>query len=145
MDISEKVKSIIRRFKTLDPFELANCMDILVLDVPLPKDTGGFFQHYKRIKIIYLNEDLNEYERKIVLAHEIAHSILHPNLNRIFLDNHTHFSGDRFENEANLLASYMILPDNELKGYLEYGSTKYQISKITGIDIKFIDKRTGDI
>jgi Zn-dependent peptidase ImmA (M78 family) len=141
MDIAKKAKIIKYRFKTLNPYELAEAMDIIIIDTPLPNGTHGFFQHYKRIKIIYLNEKLNTHDRLQTLAHELSHAFLHAKMNRIFLDRHTYIATNEYENEANLLASYMLLDDFDLKNYINNQFSKQQIVSITGIDKRIIEKR----
>ena len=47
-------------------------------------------------------------------AHELGHSILHPNVNPPFLRKHTLFSIDKIERQANAFAVELLLPDEFL-------------------------------
>lgn len=142
MHIDGAVNKILKKYGTLDIDKLCDKMGIILLNVKLPKNTRGFFQKFKRINVIYLNYNLNENERRLVIAHEIAHAILHGNLNRIFMDNHTLNKTNKYENEANLLASYMLISDDDICEYIDYQYTYSQISSITGIDEKILQQRT---
>lgn len=78
------------------------------------KDTLGYFNTYKRIKIIHINQELNESEQQFVCAHELGHSILHPEVNTPFLRKNTLFSISKIEREANEFAVELLLPDTLL-------------------------------
>ena len=87
----------------------------------------GLCHHKKRIKQIFLHEDLKEWEERFVLAHEIGHLVMHPNHNAPFLQT-TFFSRSRYEIEANKFAAELIISDTDLRGYRDY-----TISQIAGI------------
>jgi len=144
LDITKTVKYLKRRFKTLNPETIAEKLDAVIVTTTLPKNTRGFFQMSKRIIIIYINEQLNDIERRNVLAHELAHAILHRDMNRIFMDNHTLNVPDRYENQANLLAAYMLIEDNDAREFINYKFTYKQISRMTGIKEQFVKQRIDD-
>ncbi|WP_446715373.1 ImmA/IrrE family metallo-endopeptidase [Caloramator sp. Dgby_cultured_2] len=55
-----------------------------------------------------------------VCGHELGHAILHTKINCTFLKQHTLFSTNKFENEANLFCSYLLVSDETLKQYSDY-------------------------
>lgn len=95
----------------MDPFSLANSLNISVLYQPLG-NTLGFFIQYKRRKVIVLNNACPESLLPFVMAHELGHAVLHPKINTPFLKKHTLFSIDKIEKEANTFAVELLLPDD---------------------------------
>lgn len=144
MNITETVNRLKRRFNTLEPEKLAEKLDAIILKVNLPDSTRGFFQLSKRIIIIYINCNLNDIEQRNVLAHELSHAILHKNMNRIFMDNHTLNVPNRYENQANLLVAYMIIDDYDAREYIDNNYTYEYVSRITGVKEQFVKQRIDD-
>jgi Zn-dependent peptidase ImmA (M78 family) len=108
--IAEK---LIKKFHTNCPFQIAREMGVVILFERL-KDTLGYFNTYKRIKIIHINQELSEVDQRFACAHELAHSVLHPAVNTPFLKKNTLFSISRIEREANEFAVELLLPDTLL-------------------------------
>lgn len=74
----------------------------------------GFYDVHFRMKSIHLNASIPDDMLPFVCAHELGHSILHPNVNTPFLRKHTLFSIDRIERQANTFAVELLLPDDLL-------------------------------
>ena len=51
---------------------------------------------------------------------------------------------NRYENEANLLAAYMLISDDDISEYISHEYTVGQIADMTGIDEVFVKKRIED-
>lgn len=118
--IQNKVKSLVKKHKTNNPFELANELDIIVLKSQFDLSIKGFYQYFQRNKIIYINSILSSNEQNIVCSHELGHAILHTKLNIMFLENNTFCIKDRFEIEANKFAAELLIPDDLLYKYPNY-------------------------
>lgn len=116
-DIGLEVKKVKKRYGTLDPYQLAREMDIIIHRLPLG-NTRGIYYCSRRIRSIILNEELSEWMERFVLAHEIGHLVMHPKHNAPFMRN-TFFSTDRYETEANAFALHMLIPDEDLEEYPE--------------------------
>lgn len=127
-----------KKYKTRNPYDIADDMSILIHYMDLGKSTRGLCHHKKRIKQIFLHEDLKEWEERFVLAHEIGHLVMHPNHNAPFLQT-TFFSRSRYEIEANKFASELIISDADLKEYRDY--TIGQIAGIYGLPVEIIELR----
>ena len=84
------------------------------------------------VTIIYINEDLDERDARFVCAHELGHFFLHQNINRIFMDKHTHFVMSRYEVEADRFAAELLFDDDELRDLLEWPIAT--VAKCLGID-----------
>ena len=80
-DIKRLVEYYIKKFNTRNPFELAKCLNVEVQLGHLGS-RAGCYMFLKNHKCVFLNEDLEEHELNLVMAHELAHSILHRKENK---------------------------------------------------------------
>lgn len=138
MNIKSIVNRLVRFYKSRDPFEIIKGMNIILVFYPL-EGVRGFYQYFQRNNIIYIDERLSEAEKKFVLAHELAHMILHKKSNVIFLDSRTHFNTSKYEMEADLFAMYLLVSDDALDECRDY--TLEQISRILGYHQRLIELR----
>ena len=137
MDIKARVNRLVRFYKTRDPFEMIKGMNIILVNYPL-EGVRGFYQYFQRNNIIYLDEKISDSERRFVLAHELGHMILHKKSNAIFMDTRTQFNTSKYEQEANLFAMELLLPDQILNEYVQSGYSADQLARITGFYKEFI-------
>ena len=138
MDIKEKVHRTVKKYKTRDPYELAERMGIIIHRCELGNIRGYYYYAY-RIKQIFLNCNLCKEQETFVLAHEIGHSILHPTANTPFLRESTFLSVNKMELEANKFAMELLLPDAELHQYQDL--TIEQLSRMLGYHRSLIELR----
>lgn len=104
-------KSLVQRFDTRNPFEIASLLGYTIIYTPLV-GIRGFYQYIKRCHIIYLDDTLEEIEARFVCAHELGHSLLHKGYNRIFMDTKTHLVSNRYEHEADRFAVDLLFSDD---------------------------------
>lgn len=114
MDIKRRVKNLIERHGTNNPFKIAKELKIIIIY----KDLGnvkGYFRKAMRKKVIVLNENLEDFDLKFTCAHELAHALYHNNKEIKFLLDIPHSKGSSiFENQANEFA-FLLLMDRELE------------------------------
>lgn len=108
-DISGIVKNLTNDYQSRNPFRIAKEMGAIVLYVPLT-NVNGFYQRYLDQDIIYINQDLTEEEQILVCAHELAHMVLHNDVNSIFLESIRQVDS-RYELEANIFACMLLQED----------------------------------
>ncbi len=128
--IYDRVTEITKKYKTRNPFTLADAMDV---DVDFADLGGlkGFYIVYKRNRFVVLNKSLTDTLSGIILAHELGHDILH----RSFAENggikETSFFDmkSKPEMEANIFAANLLITDKEVIGYGEDGYTAEEMSK----------------
>ena len=118
MDIKKTAQQLVNKYRTRDPLVIAEAMGYIVIFAPL-RGVRGFYQYYQRCHIIYLDEDLDDGQRRFVCAHELGHSLLHSGFNRFFLDSRTFAVTSRFEREADRFAAELLFDDQELLEYRE--------------------------
>lgn len=124
MDIRLKVLNLIVKYGTKNPFKLAKKLNIEILIEDLGEVRGLFKKVLKR-KFIFINSKLSEFDKILVCAHELGHAILHSSSNYQFLiDNTRILRKSRLEDEANLFASYLLIPDDEVFEEYEFRETE---------------------
>lgn len=141
--IKRTVTHLIKQYRTECPFEIASQKNILVLYETLG-EMLGYFNSYKRMKMIHINEQSSRPEQKFTCAHELGHAILHPGVSTPFLSKHTLQSIDKIERQANQFAVELLIPDN----MLQEGLTIYEAASICGVpeevaDLKKVPKRNS--
>lgn len=137
--IKNTVNNLVPKFKTRNPFELCDYLNIPILHEPLG-NIKGFFQNTLNTPIIHLNSNLDEHEIKCVISHELGHAILHKDLNVCFLKHYTFSVTDRYENEANKFTAELLIDDNMLIDIMEVNNliTIDELSKYFGVPSEFI-------
>lgn len=138
MDIRKKVAQLKKKYGTNNPFELASCLGISVFFEELGS-INGYYNKQLRMKQIHINHHLPEHVQKFTCAHELGHAMLHPNSNTPFLRNHTGFSIDRMEIEADEFAVELLIPENELVEHQNF--TTDQLSRLFGYHTRLIELR----
>ena len=138
MDIKRLTDSLVRKYRTRNPFEIIRGLNVILVFVPLV-DTRAFYQYFQRNNIIYIDENLPYHEQVFECAHELGHMFLHKKTNAIFMDTRTGFNTNKFENEANMFAMNLLVGDETLIEYQEY--TLEQLSRMLGYEERLIDLR----
>lgn len=138
-----KIKSIVdklkRKYGTSNPFELAKCLNIIILHEELG-EIKGYYNKFARQKFIHLNVNLEDNEMSFTCAHELGHAVIHPSSNTPFLKENTLFSLNKLEMEANQFSVDLILDDEEIKNLLEeHFYTADTLSNLYGIDKRIIE------
>lgn len=140
MDIRKIITQLKKKYCTDDIFELAQSMGIIVIFEELGT-INGYYNKKFRTKMIHINCNLDKHMQAFTCAHELGHSILHPDVNTPFLRANTMLSINKYEIEANAFAIEFLIPDEVLVEYTDYGYTLEQIARITGYHEKLIELR----
>lgn len=135
-DIKRLVAYYVRKYDTRNPFQLAEHLNVEVQIGPLGS-RAGCYMFLKNHKCIFLNEDLEEHERMLVMAHELAHSIMHRKENCYFIRNKTLLLASKIEIEANTFAVELLIPDDLI--YENPGMNSTQIARLVGYDEKIME------
>ena len=135
-DVKRLVAYYVKKYETRNPFRLAEYLNVFVHVGPLGS-RAGCYMFLKNHKCIFLNEDLNEQERMLVMAHELAHSIMHRKENCYFIRNKTLLLTSEIETEANMFAAELLIPDEIIME--NPGLTKAQIACLAGYDERIME------
>lgn len=135
--IKDYVAGLIKRYGTSDPFSLAEKLNIIVFNVPL-EEIQGFYMYLKKHRVIYLNSEIEDMElRRVVLAHEIGHALLHTKINCYFMRKSTFLNTSKYEIEANRFAAELLISDELIEK--NPGMTTKQIAHIANVTPELID------
>lgn len=132
---------IMTKFNSNDPFYIAKCLGIHVLYESLGS-ICGYYSYYKRIRMIHINDQLDESLQRFTCAHELGHAMLHPNTNTSFLKKNTLFSTEKIEREANTFAVELLIPDEKVYYYEDTEVSIYQIAEMCEIPQYLINLKT---
>ena len=135
-DIKRLVNYYVRKFNTRDPYELAKCLNVEV-QIGALGNQAGCYMFLKNHKCIFLNEDLDENEMRLVMAHELGHAIMHRKENCYFIRNKTLMLTSKIEIEANTFAAELLIPDELI---FEYPDTPAdQLARLAGYNDKIMN------
>lgn len=139
--IAALADSIVKKYGTRNPYEIADSLGITILRCPFSKQKG-VYKIIKRNRFIFLNDSLDEEMEKIVLLHEIGHDRLH-RYEATQKGSFQEFSifnmgKDRLEYEANIFAAQILLPDDEVLDYIKLGYDISQIASEMNSDINLV-------
>ncbi|WP_294763639.1 ImmA/IrrE family metallo-endopeptidase [uncultured Fusobacterium sp.] len=129
MDIRRRVVNLERKYGTRNPYKLCKRMKINIIYM----DLGNIKGIYKKVvtnKFIVINENLDEFCQKVVLAHELGHAILHHSKEIQALKDYDLFPRytNQIEIEANTFAAELLIDDTfENDEYIENPSIDIQI------------------
>lgn len=116
--IYTEVEKLVRRFKTRDPFELLDCMNIVVGETSKYKKLKGYCFMSCQTIYVMISSFLSEEEQRIVAAHELRHIILHRSQLKMapMKDDviYSMMEMDTTEYEANLFAADLLFEDTDV-------------------------------
>ena len=138
MDIKRKVAYLKRKYGTSNPFDIASAMGTLIFFEDLGT-VNGYYNKPFRIKQIHINQNLPRHMQTFTCAHELGHSILHPNANTPFLRSNTFLLVDKMEIESNKFALELLIDDETLEEYKDM--TTDQLARFFGYNKKLIELR----
>jgi Zn-dependent peptidase ImmA (M78 family) len=105
--IYSEVEKIVKRYDSNDPKEVLKEMGVKIIYSPL----GGKFAHkttYKRVPVITIDDSLNDYDERYILAHELAHVVLHKGQSTTFYRSYGFGNVPKIEREANEFATLLL-------------------------------------
>lgn len=108
MNIPLRVRNLKRKYGTNNPFKLCEYFGILVIYADLG-DIKGYSIKRLRKKLICINQDLSNFAKMLVCAHELGHCLYHQLDDINFLLNNTKIVRRSYlEREANLFAVELL-------------------------------------
>ena len=108
LNIKLRVRNLVRKYDTSNPYELAKPLNIDVYEFKLPPDVRGFLIRPLRRKMIFLNDELSETEKLVALSHELGHARLHSGYGYTLRANTPYYRNSRREAEANEFAAHLL-------------------------------------
>lgn len=136
--LKDTIINLIKKYKTSNPFELADALNITVFYEDLGT-INGYYNKPFRMKQIHINQNLKWHDAEFTCAHELGHAILHPNASTPFLRSKTFLSVDKLEMEANEFAVNLLIPDEIITEHRNY--TTEQLARLLGYNQKLVEMR----
>lgn len=145
--INKKGANIVRRCGTRDPFKIAKDIGVQVMFVDDFKTLKGVYRVIKRNRWIFINSNLPEPMQKIVCAHELGHDQFHRHLAKGdgLVEFVLYDMKSRPEYEANVFASQILLPDEEVLEHIYNGYDAEQIARMMGSDINLVALKVASL
>lgn len=139
---------LIRTHGERNPEKLARHLGIWIESQPFKKQKG-VYTIIERQPIIFVKRDMNSIMRSIVVAHELGHHMLH----RDELKRRSAFqelnifdkTNNHMEYEANLFASQLMLPDDEIIEYIYQGYSVSQIAQAMRSNINLVALKISEL
>ena len=142
--ISATAAGIRRRHQESDLFRLCRAMGILVVDHDTTMsvdDFKGLCLIQSRVPVILLNSGLKTGLKRVVLAHEIGHVVLHQELAELrgFHDFDLFGMKDSTEYEANVFAAELMLDTEEVLDLLNQDMAFFDAASTLGVPPELLD------
>lgn len=113
MNIKLRVKNLEKKYGTRDPYKLCKRLKINIVYMDLG-EIKGIYKKVVTNKFIVINENLDKFCQKVVLAHELGHAILHHSKEIQALKDYDLFPrfSNQIEVEANTFAAELLIDDD---------------------------------
>ena len=124
---------------------LAEALDMIIVETPFQEQKGVYI-YFKDRAHIFLNQDLSDEMRNIVILHEVGHHLLHREIASAFHET-TLFdvSNHNMEYEANLFAAQVMLPDKETVELIKEGYSITEIASAMNTDANLVALKATDL
>lgn len=106
--IRQYVQELIEKHNTCSPFQLAELCGIQLVYAPI-KSLRGYYIKSSRVKIIVISTEADDAHLGYICAHELGHALLHDKINMHYLTTKSYFPAGRYEREADVFATELLL------------------------------------
>ncbi|MCL1822700.1 MAG: ImmA/IrrE family metallo-endopeptidase [Oscillospiraceae bacterium] len=150
--IHREAAKLVCKCRTRNPFKIAKIIGVHVIWRDDFVKLKGLYKVIERNRFIFINSRLDEYEQKLICAHELGHDALHRTLATYgILQDMMHCDmKSRPEYEANVFAADILLDDKEIFDLARDGYTEQQIASELCVDVNLLiikmnemNKRSG--
>lgn len=148
LEIVKKANRLVNGLGTRNPHRMARELGIEIIPLEFKKQRGAY-KVLMRNRFIFIKSDLHPVMENIVLLHEIGHDTLHRD-EAIRAGGFKEFNifdmrESRMEYEANIFASQISLPDDEILEYIDQGYDVQQIARAMCSDINLVALKTDTL
>jgi Zn-dependent peptidase ImmA (M78 family) len=138
--IHKAALKLINKCKTREPFKIARIIGVNVWWRNDFVNLKGMYKVIERNRFIFVNSNLDEYERRVIIAHELGHDALHRELAKdgILQEFMLYDMKTRPEYEANVFAAEILLDDERILNLAERNFDESQIAMKLGVNINLL-------
>lgn len=134
-------RRLIRRYRSNDPFEIADALNITVLERGDFKRQKGAFKVILNNSFIFINANMSDEMKRLVCAHELGHALLHRSLGKTqsgLMEFELFNITDTTEYEANLFAANLLLDEDSIVSLIQDGFDVVQIARSLGTNVNLL-------
>ena len=131
---------MVKTWGSRDPFFVAECLKIPVISACMGDEVRGFFVNHENHPVIVINSFLDDQTKRAVCAHELGHALLHPELDIAFLSSLIVDSSGKFERQAWVFASELLIPDEIPEEFA--GLSRQQFASLIDCPLFLLDYKT---
>jgi Zn-dependent peptidase ImmA (M78 family) len=142
-----KTNRLIRKYKTRNPFELA---DVLGVDIRYSEDftkLKGMYAVLSGCRFIIINAGLDEGTKRLIAAHELGHDRLHRDLAKAkgLREYSLYNMKCRPEFEANVFAAELLIDTDALLELIYDGVDIFCAAKLLRTDVNLIALKVSNL
>lgn len=145
--IYDKVNHLIKKYKTRDPDELIEDLNIQLKYINDTRSLLGMYKVILKNRFIFLPKNVG-YLRKTVLAHELGHDQLHRvecMKGATFHENRIFNPTNRYEMEANIFAAHLLIPDEDVISMIKYAQNDRELADELEVDINLLNLKISEM
>ncbi len=136
---------VVNEHGTRSASSLAEALDMTIIETPF-KEQKGVYVLIEGLPYIFLNRNLSDEMRNIVILHEIGHHLLHREMANAFHEtNLFDMSIHNMEYEANLFAAQVMLPDKDTVELIKEGYSLTEIAAAMNTDANLVALKATDL
>ena len=145
-NIYKIVSELVSKYRTCDPFELAEELGVMILYYDLGS-LNGMFRFIEGQPVILLNCRLDEIMLRIVCAHELGHFVLHSAIAKeaCLREFHIFNMRDKTEYEANVFAANLLIDEDEMIEILKEGRSAYEAAMMLRTEPNLLNIKLADM
>lgn len=140
MSVIEEVSSLVEEHESRDPFKIAESLGIRLRYRNDYDRLLGMYANVEGIGYVFLNAKLDGPLKRMVMAHELAHHVLHREMSaaRPFHDLALFDGVDKLEYEANSFAAALLIDEKALVDCAKNGLTDLEIARDLNVGLDLV-------
>ena len=135
--IHESAQRLLKRCDSRNPFKISKELGVHVIFRNDFASLKGMYKVILRNRFIFINGNLDEFEQRVICAHELGHDTLHRDI-PVHLETAFYDTKNRMEYEANAFAAEILLDDNEVVGLVADGLDESGIAASFGVSVDLL-------
>ena len=137
--IEEVFSKLVNKHKTTDVFEICRLEHIIYREMDLHSEINGIYHYVMRNRIITINKNLSQNDKRITCEHELGHAIMHKKYNCTYLKTKTFVNLDTLEKQADIFSSLFEIP--MISEDMFIGKTLIEVSHDLNVSIELLELR----
>lgn len=138
--ISSAASSLVKKYGTRDPEKIADELGIIIKYVDGMTKLLGMYTYILKHRVILINPELGEVQKKLVIAHELGHDALHRDIAKAGHTDYSIFDTKNItEYEANAFASHLLIDKEEMDSLAKInGFDPWQLSGALNVNVNLL-------